>query len=176
MDWIERTLYRVATAANERLSAYWRGQPQQLQYLLELQARRSTPEQLPAFDEVGFRLYSQFDEDGLLLYVLALIGTGARRCVDIGSGQRYCAAIGQTFPSKLARRRQIGDNGEPARENLATSTRPGRPSADRPAAGPGPGAQAARPGLREVPGVPRLPGRPGPPGPPGQNRFPPTPS
>lgn len=87
-EWSEHLLYRVATAANERLSAYWRPQPAQLQLWLTLQdCIARDVRTLPAFEDAGFRVYSQFDEDGLLLYVLALIGMGSRRCVDIGCGK-----------------------------------------------------------------------------------------
>jgi hypothetical protein len=41
---------------------------------------------LPSFAEVGFRAFSQYDEDGILLYLLALAGHGGRRCVEIGCG------------------------------------------------------------------------------------------
>ena len=46
-------------------------------------------EHLPAFGDVGFRIYSQFEEDGILLYLFSLIGTTNRRCVEIcaGNGQ-----------------------------------------------------------------------------------------
>lgn len=41
---------------------------------------------LPAFGDTGFRVYSQNDEDGLLLYIFSLIGTTNKVCVDIGFG------------------------------------------------------------------------------------------
>lgn len=37
-----------------------------------------------SWKEVGFRVYSQNEEDGLLLYVLSRIGMGDRRCIEIG--------------------------------------------------------------------------------------------
>lgn len=39
--------------------------------------------QLPAFSDVGFKAYSQTDEDGLLLFIFSLIGTTNRKCVEI---------------------------------------------------------------------------------------------
>jgi hypothetical protein len=39
-----------------------------------------------SFDDVGFRVFSQHDEDGILLYILAAIGMGRRRSVEIGTG------------------------------------------------------------------------------------------
>ena len=41
-----------------------------------------------SMDEVGFRAYSQFDEDGILLYIFALIGFTTRKVVEV------CAGIG----------------------------------------------------------------------------------
>lgn len=44
------------------------------------------PNDLPRFDEIGFRQYSQNDEDGILLYIFALIGTTNKRCLEICAG------------------------------------------------------------------------------------------
>jgi hypothetical protein len=41
---------------------------------------------LPSFDDVEFKAYSQTGEDGLLLYVFALIGTTNKVCVEICAG------------------------------------------------------------------------------------------
>lgn len=41
---------------------------------------------LPNYREAGFRVYSQFDEDGLTLYVLGAIGMKTYKCIDIGAG------------------------------------------------------------------------------------------
>jgi hypothetical protein len=42
-------------------------------------------EYLPSLKEVGFRCFSQFEEDGLLLYIFALLGTKMKTFIDIGS-------------------------------------------------------------------------------------------
>jgi hypothetical protein len=42
--------------------------------------------ELPSFREVGFTAYSQGDEDGILLYLFALLGEETRRCVEIAAG------------------------------------------------------------------------------------------
>src|SRR5262245_61707127 len=44
------------------------------------------PRDLPRFDEIGFRQYSQNDEDGILLYLFALVGTSNKRCLEICAG------------------------------------------------------------------------------------------
>lgn len=58
-----------------------------LSLMYEQMARQEVP--LPAFSEIGFRVYSQHDEDGILLYIFSLIATTNKRLVDIGcSGVR----------------------------------------------------------------------------------------
>jgi hypothetical protein len=39
-----------------------------------------------SFEDVGFSIYSEFDEDGKLLYIFSLIGATNKIVVDIGSG------------------------------------------------------------------------------------------
>lgn len=57
------------------------------QRLLLLQYRQllQRQEPLPAWRDAGFSVYSDADEDGLLLYVFAVIGTTDRRLIDIGA-------------------------------------------------------------------------------------------
>lgn len=64
------------------------GKAEQIQ--LQLTYRRLLDESrpLPALHDVGFTNFSQFDEDGLLLFIFAIIGSGNRRCVEI------CAGVG----------------------------------------------------------------------------------
>jgi hypothetical protein len=47
---------------------------------------------LPALRDAGFRLFSQDDEDGLILFLLAVIGIGPRHFVDIGAGNCVSAS------------------------------------------------------------------------------------
>ena len=48
-------------------------------------------EQRPSLEEVGFRIYSQFEEDGILLYLFSLVPPVNRRCVEICAGDgREC--------------------------------------------------------------------------------------
>ena len=39
-----------------------------------LMKKMLTPGEMPAFNGVGFRVYSQFEEDGILLYIYSIIG------------------------------------------------------------------------------------------------------
>src|SRR6266568_6048679 len=46
---------------------------------------------LPGIANVGFRKYSQFEEDGILLYIFSLIEPINRKCVEICAGEgREC--------------------------------------------------------------------------------------
>ena len=48
-------------------------------------------EHLPSLEDVGFRIYSQFEEDGILLYLFSLVPPVNRRCVEICAGDgREC--------------------------------------------------------------------------------------
>ena len=86
-DRAEELFFRLGTAANERGSAYWQDQPAQLQLSLRYQELADTGRPLPRLADVGWRRYSQFDEDGQLLFLLAVLGMGGRRIVDIGCGR-----------------------------------------------------------------------------------------
>jgi len=45
------------------------------------------PEEMPGLEEVGFRQHSQFEEDGILLYIFSVIGTTNKRVVEICAGK-----------------------------------------------------------------------------------------
>jgi hypothetical protein len=47
---------------------------------------------LPPVWDTGFRVFSQFDEDGVILFLLAVAGLGSRRFVDIGAGDGVIAS------------------------------------------------------------------------------------
>ena len=44
---------------------------------------------LPKFEDVEFRAYSQFGEDGILLYLFSALGTTNKKCVEICGGAGY---------------------------------------------------------------------------------------
>lgn len=58
-------------------------------------------EKLPPIRELGFRVFSQFDEDGVLLFLLAVVGIGPGKFVDIGAGDGIeasnCANLALNF-------------------------------------------------------------------------------
>jgi len=48
-------------------------------------------DRLPSIRDVGFRKYSQFEEDGILLYIFSIIPLINRKCVEICAGEgREC--------------------------------------------------------------------------------------
>lgn len=57
------------------------GQVQLFQYYQD----RKEQNKLPKFNETGFKNFSQFEEDGLLLYIFSIIGMGSKTFVDLGS-------------------------------------------------------------------------------------------
>jgi len=59
---------------------------------LEYRRRVAAGEPLPPIWETGLRVFSQFDEDGLILFCLAVAGTPTRRVVDIGAGDGVTAS------------------------------------------------------------------------------------
>jgi hypothetical protein len=40
---------------------------------------------IPKITDTGFRVFSQYEEDGLLLFIFSIIGMGSKRFIDIGS-------------------------------------------------------------------------------------------
>jgi hypothetical protein len=63
----------------------------QRQLFFYYQALKSQGLPLPRFYDTGFRVYSQNDEDGLLLYIFSLIGFTNKICVDMAFGSPYGA-------------------------------------------------------------------------------------
>jgi hypothetical protein len=59
---------------------------------LEHRRRVAAGERLPPIWETGLRVFSQFDEDGLILFCLAVCGAPTRRVVDIGAGDGVTAS------------------------------------------------------------------------------------
>src|SRR5512138_3765964 len=47
---------------------------------------------LPSVWDTGFRIFSQFDEDGIILFLLGALGIGPARFVEIGGGDGVWAS------------------------------------------------------------------------------------
>ncbi len=89
---IRRQIVRVATVASDPIAAATSGadrwSPSLKVAQVELAARWRTGAaagERQDLRDVGFRVFSQFEEDGLLLYVFSVIGARSRTFVDIGS-------------------------------------------------------------------------------------------
>jgi hypothetical protein len=79
---LREDLARESMRADKMESSLWQ--------MLQLQLLRSYRDQarvgrMQDFDDVGFNVFSQTNEDGILLYIFSLIGMTNRRCVDIGA-------------------------------------------------------------------------------------------
>ena len=59
---------------------------------LEYRKRVVAGEPLPKASETGFRLFFQFDEDGVILFLLGVAGGSTRRFVDLGAGDGVYAS------------------------------------------------------------------------------------
>jgi hypothetical protein len=65
---------------------------QEVQVLLKNQYKEytSSPQSVrPSFDDVGFKAYSQFEEDGILLYIFSTIGVTNKKVVEICAGNGH---------------------------------------------------------------------------------------
>ena len=85
--------YKLAGAVKRRFQEESEGLPSSTaskgtQRLLSLHYKNLTAQQipLPKFADVGFRAYSQTDEDGIILFLFSVIGTTNRIFVEVGAG------------------------------------------------------------------------------------------
>lgn len=81
-DWWIRPVNRMQQAAL---------QAAQVTLMLRYREMVHTGAKLPTFREVGFRVFSDTDEDGILLYIFSLVGTTNRRLVDIGAASPWAS-------------------------------------------------------------------------------------
>jgi hypothetical protein len=56
---------------------------------LRYQELKSTPSLMPNFNDMGFRVYSQNDEDGKILFIFSLIGFTNKLCLDMAFATPY---------------------------------------------------------------------------------------
>ncbi len=61
------------------------------QVLLSMQYKKMLALHLPMpqFEDVEFRAYSQFGEDGILLYLFSVLGTTNKKCIELCGGAGY---------------------------------------------------------------------------------------
>jgi hypothetical protein len=60
-------------------------QTSQLQLALGYRERAAAGGPLPSYRDVGFGIYCDADEDGILLFLLSVVGSSRRRLVELGS-------------------------------------------------------------------------------------------
>ena len=58
----------------------------QLQLQLTYQAWKESGRALPPLSQIGFKAFSQTDEDGILLYIFSIIGSASKKSVEICAG------------------------------------------------------------------------------------------
>ena len=58
----------------------------QLQLQFTYQALKESGRALPQFSQVGFKAFSQTDEDGILLYIFSIIGATSKKAVEMCAG------------------------------------------------------------------------------------------
>ena len=97
IDRVQREVARLADS-RERTDTHRAlevaGRVQQMVLWQNYRVMSRQKEALLPLSEVGFRVYSQTDEDGILLYIFGLIGNPHRTCVEVccGSGIECNAA------------------------------------------------------------------------------------
>lgn len=92
----------VAERHQQELAAKWSPALKAAQHGLfhhyRAMARAGT---VPSMDDVGYRVFSQFDEDGLFVFLFAVIGTYNKTFIDIGAGDGFsnsnCANLAINF-------------------------------------------------------------------------------
>lgn len=58
----------------------------QKELFLRYQRSKNSYKSKLSFSDIGFHVFSQTDEDGILLYIFSLIGTNSKRCVEVAFG------------------------------------------------------------------------------------------
>lgn len=89
---ILRRLFPVVDVNSVKLDIY-NTQIQQRQLFFYYQNLKTLKSQLPGFSDTGFRVFSQNDEDGLLLYIFSQIGFTNKICIDMAFGSPFGANV-----------------------------------------------------------------------------------
>lgn len=85
MDSLKKIAQRGREFAHQTLAAIPDPIPQ-LQLKFTCQSLMKSGSHLPPLSEVGFKAFSQTDEDGILLYIFAIIGSGSKKSVELCAG------------------------------------------------------------------------------------------
>ncbi|HLX55913.1 MAG TPA: hypothetical protein VKR83_02710 [Ktedonobacteraceae bacterium] len=92
-DLVRRTSHVIAHPVRQALEDYFvfPRSNKAAQVLLSMQYREMLALHLPMpkFEDVEFRAYSQFGEDGILLYLFSVLGTTNKKCAEICGGGGY---------------------------------------------------------------------------------------
>lgn len=76
-----KNIFLIAKVRNRFNPAVQIGQVQLMQHYQAMAVRK----ELAAINTTGFRVFSQFEEDGLLLYIFSVIGMTHKIFIEIGS-------------------------------------------------------------------------------------------
>lgn len=87
---ILRRLFPVIDINSVKLDIY-NTQIQQRQLFFNYQNLKTLKSQLPRFSDTGFRVFSQGDEDGKIVYIFSLIGFTNKKCLDMAFASPYGA-------------------------------------------------------------------------------------
>ena len=83
---IRKMAYRFHQFIVDSTMAKRSGAASQLLLMMTYKSMLNSGGSMPNISEVGFKVYSQSDEDGILLYIFSLIGTTSKKCVEICAG------------------------------------------------------------------------------------------
>lgn len=90
MNILKRIAYRgrdfLTSPLQESLRLQYPGAATQLQLKFMYRSLVESGDALPSLSEVGFKAFSQTDEDGILLYIFSIIGTVNRKSVEVCAG------------------------------------------------------------------------------------------
>ena len=91
--------YRLVVLVNKLRDFFQHEQNTQVEQVMilnqyVLMKKLLQPNEMPLFKDIGFKVYSQFEEDGILLYIFSVIGTINKKVVEIcaGNGKQCMAA------------------------------------------------------------------------------------
>lgn len=89
-DLVRRTSHVVSHPIRQALEDFYvfpkSNKAAQIQLSMQYKEMLALHLPLPKFEDVEFRAYSQFGEDGILLYIFSVIGTTNKKCVEICGG------------------------------------------------------------------------------------------